>query len=72
MVVCVSSFPSIDDVMVYILVRNVMQRFTYITNVCYSMNSYAGILVTGNRLTNILDINYSCISAYAIIIKKKN
>ena len=36
MVVCVSSFPSIDDVMVY--KRNVMQRFTYITNVCYSTN----------------------------------
>ena len=38
---------------------------------CYSINSYAGILVAGNRLTNILNINYSCISAYAIIIIKK-
>ena len=46
MVVCVSPFPRIDEVMVYI--RIVKQRFTYI---------------------NILNINYSYISAYAIIIK---
>ena len=42
---------------------NVMQRFTFI-------NSYTGIVVTGNRLTNILNIKYSYISAYAIIIKR--
>ena len=49
---------------------NVMQRFTLVM-LCYSINSYAGtcIVVTGNRLTNILNINYSYISAYTIIIK---
>ena len=38
---------------------------------CYSINSYAGIFVTGNRLTNILNIHYSCISAYTVTKQMK-
>ena len=64
MFVCVSSFPRIGDVIVYI--HNVMQRFTYVI----LLTVMQVLFVTGNRLTNILNINYSYISSYAIIIKK--
>ena len=64
MFACVSSFPRIDDVTVYIYVTSC----NVLLILCYSKNSYAGILVTGNLLTSILNINYPCISAYAIVM----